>query len=806
VRQLLVESMLLAAAGGVAGLVVAIIGIDLLVISAPTGLPRIAGVGMDWRVLAFSLSVSLVSGLAFGIIPIWQVLRTNFLSELKEGGTSSVSGRHTTQNVIIAGEFALAIILLLGSGLVLRSTQKALNGNPGFDPKEIWSFGVLISPPDYGTAGERRKLFKELETRFEGTPEVHGASVAIGGLPKPVAVNPKYLRLMGIRLLKGRFFDDRDTQQSPPVIVIDETLARARFRNEDPVGQPFSIDLPGAKAMQLDRPREVIGVVSHIQRLSLETDDETVIQSQFYLATDQLPDELIESIAPRMLLKVPWPEKKVPDRLEAVVHAINPNLEVSSPVKMQDAVERALLSRKYVTKLFAVFALIAFVLAGMGVFGLMSYSVSQRTQEIGVRMSLGGEPRHIIGMVVRHAVLLAGIGIAIGLLSSFWLKKFVEYLLYDITAADPVTYVAAVALLFSVALFAAYLPASHISRLEPSLVLRSGRTPVRLKPATPKPAAVNRPYSGNSCIEVLNLHKTYAAVRGKTSPALSGVSFEIEPGTIFGLIGQNGAGKTTLVKILMGLARQTAGSARLLGCLPGDPIAKQRIGYLPEHMRIPDHFYPENFLRYMGKLNAVDSAILEAQIPAVLEKVGLGGVHKPVKSFSKGMQQRLGLAQALLNDPELLFLDEPTDGLDPLGRIFVRDLLVQLRSAGKTVFLNSHLLSEIELVCDRIVILDKGVVACTTTPAEFTSGAGDYVIKVAPRNETDPEQILQLTRSVTGSAAWQDGGIRFKPRDTEQLNDVLDALRRIRLPILSVEPVKLSLEQFFIQVVGQKES
>src|SRR5262249_38404532 len=129
-----------------------------------------------------------------------------------------------------------------------------------------------------------------------------------------------------------------------------------------------------------------------------------------------------------------------------------------------------------------------------------------------------------------------------------------------------------------------------------------------------------------------------------------------------------------------------------------------------------------------------------------------------------------------------------------------------LRSAGKTVFLNSHLLSEIELVCDRIVILDKGVVACTTTPAEFTSGAGDYVIKVAPRDETNPEQILQLTRSVIGSAAWQDGGIRFKPRDTEQLNDVLDALRRIRLPILSVEPVKLSLEQFFIQVIGEKES
>src|SRR5206468_1988963 len=131
-----------------------------------------------------------------------------------------------------------------------------------------------------------------------------------------------------------------------------------------------------------------------------------------------------------------------------------------------------------------------------------------------------------------------------------------------------------------------------------------------------------------------------------------------------------------------------------------------------------------------GRLNSVDSAALNARIPLLLEKVGLGGVHKPVKTYSKGMQQRLGLAQALVNDPEVLFLDEPTEGLDPLGRIFVRDLLVQLRAAGKTIFLNSHLLSEIELVCDRIVILNKGAVACTTTPAEFTRGTGEYVIRI----------------------------------------------------------------------------
>jgi ABC-2 type transport system ATP-binding protein len=154
----------------------------------------------------------------------------------------------------------------------------------------------------------------------------------------------------------------------------------------------------------------------------------------------------------------------------------------------------------------------------------------------------------------------------------------------------------------------------------------------------------------------------------------------------------------------------------------------------------------------------------------------------------------------------LLFLDEPTDGLDPLGRIFVRDLLVQLRDAGKTVFLNSHLLSEIELVCDRIVILDKGLLACTTTPSEFASGAGDYVIRFDSSDEAVLRRILDVARSLIAAATLQEQTLRFRPKDVNQLNDLLDALRGIRASIVSVEPVKLSLEQFFIQVVGEKES
>src|SRR5208282_4105405 len=169
-------------------------------------------------------------------------------------------------------------------------------------------------------------------------------------------------------------------------------------------------------------------------------------------------------------------------------------------------------------------------------------------------------------------------------------------------------------------------------------------------------------------IETQNLQKTYRTIRRRTTAALQGVTLRVDRGTIFGLIGQNGAGKTTLVKILLGLSTPSGGSARLLGSLPGNAAARRRAGYLPEQMRIPDYFNARDFLGYMGRLNGVDSGAMKRRIPELLETMGLADVRKPVKSYSKGMQQRLGLAQALLNDPEVLFLDEPTDGLDPLGR------------------------------------------------------------------------------------------------------------------------------------------
>ena len=299
-----------------------------------------------------------------------------------------------------------------------------------------------------------------------------------------------------------------------------------------------------------------------------------------------------------------------------------------------------------------------------------------------------------------------------------------------------------------------------------------------------------------NAVEVTRLCKTFRAFRRHTQ-ALSDVSLTVPSGMIFGLLGRNGAGKTTLVKILMGMTRATTGTARMLG-EPLSPRVRRRVGYLPEMMRLPEYMKAEPFLRFMGKLNHVSDAELNKKIPTLLDLVEMTDARKKLlKEYSKGMGQRLGLAQALLNDPDLLFLDEPTEGLDPLGRKQVRDLLITLRASGKTIFLNSHLLSEIELVCDQVAILEKGRVVRTGCPEDFTRSTGVYRVKL----DRLDDRIRQAARAVNADIRCGDASIEFVPRDRRHLNAMIDALRAVSAEIESIEPLKSSLEESFIEVV-----
>jgi ABC-2 type transport system ATP-binding protein len=307
-----------------------------------------------------------------------------------------------------------------------------------------------------------------------------------------------------------------------------------------------------------------------------------------------------------------------------------------------------------------------------------------------------------------------------------------------------------------------------------------------------------------AAISVSDLSKTYrTGLFGASGVrALDDVSLEVEPGAIFGLLGPNGAGKTTLVKILLGLVHPSTGRARLFGAPADRPAARQRVGYLPETHRFPGFLTAEQTLQVYGRLADVPSPPRTDRIASLLAQVGLEARRDTkVKTFSKGMLQRLGIAQALLNDPDLLFLDEPTSGVDPVGRRDIRDLVLELRDQGTTVFLNSHLLSEVEKVCSRIAILREGTVVRTGTIEELTAVERVYDLVSTPIPEALHDALPLRPASDDGPSDPALRQYRVRAEDRADLNALLDRLRSADVEVDSLVPLRRSLEDYFIDVV-----
>ncbi len=309
-----------------------------------------------------------------------------------------------------------------------------------------------------------------------------------------------------------------------------------------------------------------------------------------------------------------------------------------------------------------------------------------------------------------------------------------------------------------------------------------------------------------AAVKVQGLSKRYAGVfSGKAVQALDRLDLEVAPGEIFGLLGPNGAGKTTLVKILLSIVRPTTGEAALFGVPVRRPAARQRVGYLPENHRFPDFLPAAQMLDLYGQMARLPASLRRLRIDEGLERVGMTRWRDTkIKKFSKGMMQRLGLAQALMGDADLLLLDEPTDGVDPLGRREIRDLLVQLRAQGKTIFLNSHLLSEVEQVCTRVAILNQGRLVREGTIAALTAVERVYemVSTAVPGSllAAFPEAIDALNGALP---EHEEGLLRYRIRaaDRRALNALLDRLRGADVLIEAVRPVRRTLEEYFIEVV-----
>lgn len=316
--------------------------------------------------------------------------------------------------------------------------------------------------------------------------------------------------------------------------------------------------------------------------------------------------------------------------------------------------------------------------------------------------------------------------------------------------------------------------------------------------------------SDTPAVSVIDLKKTYRSglFRRRKVEALQGVSFDVRPGEIFGLLGPNGAGKTTLIKVLLGLVRRSAGKANVLDLPAGDRRGRMRIGYLPENHRIPRHLTGNTALEYYGQLSHMPLSEIRSKRGELLDSVGLGKWGTAtVASYSKGMLQRLGLAQAMLHDPELLILDEPTDGVDPVGRAGIRDTLFWLKDRGKTVFLNSHLLQELELVCDRVAILQKGLLKHVGPIQELTQAASPGVTFRLTSDQENLREAFSLLDSA--EISWRPIENQGQPTvilessDQPTIDQVVDTFRKADVSISAIIRKQLTLEEAFLQLVDR---
>lgn len=312
--------------------------------------------------------------------------------------------------------------------------------------------------------------------------------------------------------------------------------------------------------------------------------------------------------------------------------------------------------------------------------------------------------------------------------------------------------------------------------------------------------------NNTAAIDVKHVEKTYRQgwIGRRSIHALRGVSLRVERGEIFGLLGPNGAGKTTFIKILLGIIRRTAGEATLLGSRVGSRQSRLHVGYLPEHLRIPGHLNAYSALDLYGQMSQLPARVIREKRDALLSSVGLlERARDSVKKYSKGMLQRLGLAQALLHDPELIFLDEPTDGLDPVGRSHVRNVLNELKRQGKTIFLNSHILQEVELICDRVAILDHGHVRFIGPVEEITrQPTAEFQLEL----RGEEQAILRgLADCVVDDFVWSEGLTRATVRlnDPEKLDQTIDALRQGDVSILALARRRITLEDAFLKLVSE---
>jgi putative ABC transport system permease protein len=493
VRQLLTESLLLALLGGAAALLVVSWAISLLLRLVPTDIPRLHEVGINGSVLGFTLLVSVVTGVLFGLVPALQSSRPDLLANLKDGSLGSGFGlRHQRfRNTLVVAEFALSLMLMVGAGLLLRSFWKLLEVNPGFNPQRVLMARIWLPVPNnpelnpYRPVAKRAAFVSEVLRRVSSLPGVQYAAMGGGnGVPLigphnsgaftienraeepsnlPLAqissVSADYFRVLGTPLIRGRFFADSDDTTAPPAALIDEAMARRYWPNEDPVGRRIKFGRQGSKAPWM----AIAGIVGNIKTDGFEVPD----QPHLYVPILQNP-----GVALAVYLRTTSNPEILTQSVRQQVQAVDPNLPVFGERTMEDLVAASLAQRRFAMQMVSIFGLVALLLAGIGIYGVISYSVTQRTREIGIRIALGAQPRDVLRLVVGQGMILSLIGSGIGVVLTVLLTRFLASLLFGISPNDPLTLVVTSLLLMVVAALACYFPARRATKVDPMVALR----------------------------------------------------------------------------------------------------------------------------------------------------------------------------------------------------------------------------------------------------------------------------------------------------------------------------------------------
>jgi putative ABC transport system permease protein len=486
-QQFVAESLVLGGAGALAGLLVAVWSIRALVAVGPANVPRLAEVGLDGRVLAFTIGVAVVTSVVFGLVPAFATAGISAARTISAAGRGTVGHSGTRlRKILVVAEMALAVVLLVGAGLLIRSYQRISGVNPGFSPDQVLTFRVALPGSKYQT----EPAISEFVAAYTERLARNGATAAaVLGLPldddfsasssftRPGEVDrdespsvgmrvasPEYFRTMNIPLRRGRMFNQHDTDSSPEVVIINEEAARRYWPDQDPIGQQLHLGARLTSTNTRSGMKTIVGIVGDVKYGGLDL----TAPPEVFLPYSQHP---VESFS--MVIRTPGDPMAFVGTARAELAGIDRELPLSAIRPMADVVGRSIAERKFTMMLLVTFAAVAVVLAAVGVYGVLAYVVSQRTQEIGVRLAIGAAPADVVALFLKEGVALAGIGLVVGGICALAAGQALTSLLFGVSATDPLTFVLVAASLAAAAFCASYVPARRAARVDPMLALRA---------------------------------------------------------------------------------------------------------------------------------------------------------------------------------------------------------------------------------------------------------------------------------------------------------------------------------------------